>query len=65
MINWLTTNWSQISSVLVTVIILARLVVKLLPNPKAGTTLEHFVDILKHLGLHIDNTPTPPTPPPA
>lgn len=33
---------------------IARVLVKVLPDPKVDSYLEEFIDLLKHLGLAVD-----------
>jgi hypothetical protein len=51
--NYILAHWSEIITALTTLIIFARIIVKLTPTPKDDTALDAFVDCLKHLGLVI------------
>lgn len=52
--QYLLDHWTQISAALVSIVGGARVLVKLLPDPKIDTAFEQFVDILKHIGLSVD-----------
>lgn len=52
-IAYITDHWSDIITALTSIIIGARIIVKLTPTPKDDSALEAFVDFLKHLGLVI------------
>lgn len=45
--------------VVLSVIVVARIVVKLTPSQKDDTFLASIVDFLKHIGLHIDDNQPP------
>ncbi|MEI6862302.1 MAG: hypothetical protein WCL04_08625, partial [Verrucomicrobiota bacterium] len=49
------TVWLRILSIAGTVVLVARVVVKLTPTPRDDTVLESVIEFLKHLGL---STPT-------
>lgn len=49
-------TWQTILSLVIAVVLTARLIVKLTPTPKDDTVLEKIVDFLKHIGLHIDGS---------
>ena len=52
--NWFLAHWSDITNVLVAVIVASRLIVNLTPTPADDSALDKVVGWLKHLGLHID-----------
>jgi hypothetical protein len=51
--NYILAHWSAIITALTTLIIAARLIVKLTPTPRDDTALEKIVSALKHVGLHV------------
>jgi len=53
--NWITENFTNIMAVVGAVIVLARVIVKLTPTPADDTWLEKIINILKSLGLHIND----------
>lgn len=60
--DWLTAHWEQLTAVAAAIVGLARLIVKMLPNPEADTKLEKVVDALKHVGLSVPPISTAPVP---
>lgn len=56
MINWITTNYPSLAAAIGSFVIGARVLIKLLPDPKVDTAFEHFVDLLKHVGLVVAPT---------
>lgn len=50
-IDYITSHWSEIITALTSVIIAARIIVKLTPTPKDDTFLESIIQGLKHIGL--------------
>jgi len=48
---------AKVLPIVLSVIVVARIVVKLTPTPKDDTLLESIVNFLKHLGLHVDDKP--------
>jgi hypothetical protein len=52
--NWLFEHWQQVVEMVGGVVIVARVVVKLTPTPTDDSVLEKLVNILKHVGLHIE-----------
>ena len=50
-ITYITAHWSDIITALTSIIIGARVIVKLTPTPKDDTILDSIVEGLKHLGL--------------
>lgn len=53
-ISFITANHQQIVEAVVSVMLAARLIVKLTPTPADDSVLEKVVGFFKHLGLHID-----------
>lgn len=53
-VNWITSNWTDVIALAGGVVILARIIVKLTPTPADDSLLEKVVGFLKGLGLHID-----------
>ena len=53
-VNWAQTNWQGVVAAFMALIIAARLIVKLTPTPKDDSALEKLVNLLKHVGLHVD-----------
>lgn len=53
-ISFITANHQQIVEATVSVMLAARLIVKLTPTPADDSLLEKVVGFFKHLGLHID-----------
>lgn len=51
--NYILAHWSEIITALTTLIIAARIIVKLTPTPRDDTALEKVVTALKHVGLHV------------
>lgn len=51
--NYILAHWSEIITALTTLIIAARIIVKLTPTPRDDTALEKVVSFLKHIGLHV------------
>lgn len=51
--NWITSNWTEIVAAVGAIVIAARVIVKLTPNPADDSVLEKIVNFLKGLGLHI------------
>lgn len=51
--EWLTANWHDLIAVAGSVVVVARIIVKLTPTPADDTILAKVVDVLKSLGLHI------------
>lgn len=58
--DWFTAHWEQLTAIATAIVGLARLVVKMLPNPEADTKLEKVVDALKHVGLSVPPASTAP-----
>ncbi len=56
-VSWITSHYQDVLTVYSSIIIAARLIIKLLPYPAAGTVLESIVTFLGHLGLVVQ-TPT-------
>ena len=54
-VNWMTSNWTDVIALAGGVVILARIIVKLTPTPADDSLLEKVVGFLKGLGLHIDD----------
>ena len=52
-INWINDHWTQIVATAASIAGAARIIIKLIPTPKAGTPLEAFVELLKHIALAI------------
>jgi hypothetical protein len=52
--TWLTSHYQDIVTAVVSVVIAARVIVKLTPTPKDDSVLDSVVTFLKHLGLHIE-----------
>lgn len=52
-IQYLTDNRADITSIVIGIIVVARLIVKLTPTPKDDTWLAKVVDILGHIGLKL------------
>jgi hypothetical protein len=50
-VTWITTNWSDVITVYSSIIIAARIIIKLIPAPAAGSALESVVVFLGHVGL--------------
>ena len=55
--QWLLTHWHDLVAIIGSVVMLSRIIVKLTPTPEDDTALEKMVQLLKHLGLHVDSTP--------
>ena len=53
--NFITENFANIMAVIGAVIVVARLVVKLTPSPADDSILEKIVNVLKAVGLHIND----------
>jgi hypothetical protein len=53
--NFITENFANIMAVIGAVIVVARLVVKLTPSPADHGILEKIVNVLKAVGLHIND----------
>ena len=53
-ITYIMAHWADIVTAASGVVIAARVIVKLTPTPKDDSALEYVVDVLKHLGLHIN-----------
>lgn len=53
--TWITENFANIMAVIGAVIVVARLVVKLTPSPADDSILEKIVNVLKAVGLHIND----------
>jgi hypothetical protein len=53
--TWITENFANIMAVVGAVIVLARLIVKLTPTPTDDSILEKIVNVLKAVGLHIND----------
>jgi DUF1009 family protein len=53
--EWISANWKDLVVIAASVMIAARLIVKLTPTPKDDTVLEKVVAVLKALGLHIED----------
>jgi hypothetical protein len=53
-INYIVSHYSEIVAIAGSVVIVARIIVKLTPTPKDDSILEYVVGVLKHLGLHIN-----------
>jgi hypothetical protein len=53
-INYIVSHYSEIVAIAGSIVIAARIIVKLTPTPKDDSALEYVVSLLKHLGLHID-----------
>lgn len=47
-------SWENIVAFAGTLVLGARILIKILPDPKVDGYLEHFIDLLKHLGLSVD-----------
>ena len=54
-VNWMTSNWTDVIALAGGVVILARIIVKLTPTPADDSLLEKVIGFLKGLGLHIDD----------
>lgn len=54
-ITYIMAHWADIVTAASGVVIAARVIVKLTPTPKDDSVLEYVVDVLKHLGLHINS----------
>ena len=52
--EWITANWRDLIAVAGSVVVVARIIVKLTPTPADDTILAKVVGVLKSLGLHID-----------
>ncbi len=50
-IDYITTHWSDIITALTSIIIAARIIVKITPTPEDDTFLDKTVEVLKHIGL--------------
>jgi hypothetical protein len=53
--TWITENFANIMAIIGAVIVVARLVVKLTPSPADDSVLEKIVNVLKAVGLHIND----------
>jgi hypothetical protein len=53
-ISFVAANHQQIVEATVSLVLAARLIVKLTPTPADDSVLEKVVGFFKHLGLHID-----------
>ena len=53
--NWITENFANIMAIVGAVVVLARVIVKLTPTPSDDSILEKIVNVLKAIGLHIDD----------
>ena len=53
-ISFVAANHQQIVEAAVSLMLAARLIVKLTPTPADDSVLEKVVGFCKHLGLHID-----------
>lgn len=47
-------SWTNVIALGGAVVMIARVLVKVLPDPKVDSYLEEFIDLLKHLGLAVD-----------
>jgi len=55
-VSWITANWSDIITIYTSIIIGARIIIKLIPAPSAGTVLESIVTFLSHVGLVVKSS---------
>lgn len=54
MIAWLAEHWVEIVAALASIVGAARIIVKLTPTPKDDAVLAKILNVLKHVGLHIE-----------
>jgi hypothetical protein len=51
--NWILAHYQDVINIAVSVIVSARLIVKLTPTPADDSVLEKVVNFLSHLGLKL------------
>ena len=52
---WITAHFADLMGVITSVVLTARVIVKLTPTPKDDTVVASIINFLKHVGLHIQD----------